>query len=594
MKNLASAFLIFSAAFALGLNAQATAYTWKVAAGSAAWNSASSWTAGSGFPSAAGDVANITNTLTAATTVSMTAGETVGIINIGSNANFGFLVGTNGSSTLTLNNSAAGAQINLATTGTTGSNNNTIASPIIIADTGGLTITAGGGLGRSQSITGGITSTGTRSLTITDNRTGGSNATPFQITTNGSTNVGINNTGSITVNSNQTGVVGLATVISANIGSNVTSLTKAGSGLLLLSGTNSYTGTTSIANGTLSASNIVVSGGSSNLGNATSAVLLGSASSSGTLSYTGNSATYTRGFTVGADGGEVDTTASGQTLTIATGNINNTSGGLITFGGAGNTTVTSVIGGGNGGLVQTGAGVLTLSGSNSYSGGTTINTGGTLLVNNTSGSATGSGSFALAAGAGLGGTGAINSSTFALGASGTAATVVVGNGTDTTSGLTLTGSGATGANTITNTQLTFNLNVASTQANILSVSNSGIAFSGTTLELNMVGVGVVTAFTPYELIAGTSNSQYTGFSTFVNGLGQTEILAGGGLSFNFEGGPSNSWYQANSYLIESDGDIDVVVVPEPGTWALMIGGLAALVFIQRRKRRGTQPSDSRR
>ena len=39
-------------------------------------------------------------------------------------------------------------------------------------------------------------------------------------------------------------------------------------------------------------------------------------------------------------------------------------------------------------------------------------------------------------------------------------------------------------------------------------------------------------------------------------------------------------------LYQSTGvdDIDVVVVPEPGTWALMLGGLTALVFWQRRKR----------
>jgi hypothetical protein len=30
-------------------------------------------------------------------------------------------------------------------------------------------------------------------------------------------------------------------------------------------------------------------------------------------------------------------------------------------------------------------------------------------------------------------------------------------------------------------------------------------------------------------------------------------------------------------------DIEVEVVPEPSTWAMMIGGLAALVFWQRRK-----------
>ena len=58
-----------------------------------------------------------------------------------------------------------------------------------------------------------------------------------------------------------------------------------------------------------------------NLGNATTAVVLGGTSAKGALRYTGDTATYTRGFTVNACGGEVDVTTLGQTLTIATGTI---------------------------------------------------------------------------------------------------------------------------------------------------------------------------------------------------------------------------------------------------------------------------------
>jgi hypothetical protein len=52
-------------------------------------------------------------------------------------------------------------------------------------------------------------------------------------------------------------------------------------------------------------------------------------------------------------------------------------------------------------------------------------------------------------------------------------------------------------------------------------------------------------------------------------------------------GLSTTYYGNGSYLFisESNGvdDIDVEVVPEPGTWAMMLGGLALLVFIQRRR-----------
>ena len=49
------------------------------------------------------------------------------------------------------------------------------------------------------------------------------------------------------------------------------------------------------------------------------------------------------------------------------------------------------------------------------------------------------------------------------------------------------------------------------------------------------------------------------------------------------------YYGSNSYLFlyqnSSTGadDIEVEVVPEPSAWAMMVGGLAILIFWQRRK-----------
>jgi fibronectin-binding autotransporter adhesin len=237
-------------------------------------------------------------------------------------------------------------------------------------------------------------------------------------------------------------------------------------------------------------------------------------------------------------------------------------------------------------LTVNGPGTTVLSGSNNYSGGTTV-VSGQLLANNAGGSATGSGALVVNAGAALGGTGAIHASSFAIGGTGSPTTVTVGNGTDTTSGLTLTGSGS---NTITNTQLNFNISAATAgQGNTLSVGTSTITFGSTTLALNVTGTGIIPSYTPYVLIAGSGSNQYGGLATNIEVINGTSYdVITGGLSLSFAPALANSWYAGHSFLYidTTNGvdDIDVSVVPEPGTWALMLGGLAALLFWQRRKK----------
>jgi autotransporter-associated beta strand protein len=143
-------------------------------------------------------------------------------------------------------------------------------------------------------------------------------------------------------------------------------LIKTGAGVLTLSGSSTYTGTTTISNGTLSVSNLTTGG---NLGSAVSAVTLGDATNKGILSYGGNGDTFSRGFTLGAGGGEVDSTVSTKVLAITTNNI--TGSGLFSIGGAGDTSISSNITS-TGGLSKSGLGTLTLSGVNTYSGTTSI------------------------------------------------------------------------------------------------------------------------------------------------------------------------------------------------------------------------------
>ena len=246
-------------------------------------------------------------------------------------------------------------------------------------------------------------------------------------------------------------------------------------------------------------------------------------------------------------------------------------------------------------LTLSGPGAFNFSnGGNNYSGGTTVNSTTKLFITNTSGTTTlGTGTLTVQQGATFGGSGnASGLAAFNIGSGGTGTTtLIVGSGgSNTTSSLTLR---ANGASTIANTNLTFNLNTAG-GGNQLNVGATLLQFTGgDTLTLNLVGTNVIAANTPYILVAGTggngegtlAGSQYAGGALGTNGTINGNLVLTG-LSLSFGGSQPPSWY-ANSYvfLVNSGGvdDIEVEVVPEPGTWAMMFGGLAVLFFWQRRK-----------
>jgi autotransporter-associated beta strand protein len=218
------------------------------------------------------------------------------------------------------------------------------------------------------------------------------------------------------------------------------SLIKAGAGKMRLSGSNTYTGNTTVNNGILdltggqlytsahnSAAVVTVNTGATLKVNS---YAYGAANSLGMLSdyaarrvinggileVTGATQSSGNDFTVGANGGtfRYNPTNTADTLTLSgNGNTDIAIGGALTFDAIGNITVGGNMGGA-GSVTKSGAGTLTLSASNAYAGGTTVNVG-TLAVGNVN--ALGGGAVAVNGGTlNLGGNSVTN--TISVGASG--------------------------------------------------------------------------------------------------------------------------------------------------------------------------------
>jgi fibronectin-binding autotransporter adhesin len=268
-------------------------------------------------------------------------------------------------------------------------------------------------------------------------------------------------------------------------------LTKAGTGVLLLSGNNTYTNTTTISAGTLRL------GGNERLSDLTPVNITAAAATFDVNSFT---------------------ETIGSLASSAAGNVTLGSGSLTAGGNNTSTTLSAVISG-TGSFTKAGTGTLTLSGSQTYTGTTTIS-GGTLQISvseriaNTSPVVVGSGavfnmnnfSETIGSLAGAGsvtlGTGTLtagnaSAATFSGSISGTGAFVKVGAGTQTFSG-TNTYNGAT---TISVGNLQVNGSAASSAAGIASgatLSGNGTVGSaavnlGSTVAPGAAGPGTLTS-----------------------------------------------------------------------------------------------------
>jgi len=359
------------------------------------------------------------------------------------------------------------------------------------------------------------------------------------------------------------------TLISGNIVSTaaVGSLAKNDAGILTLSGTNSYTGSTTITAGTLqlakqvslynnnsanwTAANINVKSGATLALNVDSAGNAGFTSTSlntllTNISVAGSSSA---GLQSGARLAFDTSTATGGTFTQGNVIANSTgaSGGAIS-------------------VTKLGTGTLVFDKANTYSGGTTVSVG-TLLVNNSSGSGTGSGTVMVAVGAVLGGGDAAGTTGFITGATTINGSLRPGNSIGTLNV----------ANSVTwNDNDAFVFELGTSAANI-TLANT----TGTRDLLNITGAGIFTKGTSVDNtftfdFAGTGQA---GVYKIVDWAASTTFtMASDFVATNLASGLTGSFTIDNTTTA-----LYLNVVPEPSTWALLAGSLTALVIFRRRR-----------
>jgi autotransporter-associated beta strand protein len=298
-----------------------------------------------------------------------------------------------------------------------------------------------------------------------------------------------------------------------------TALTLNGAGMVILAGANTYTGPTTISSGTLQLNNARAAQNSTVAVNGNSALAFGSGVTAPVLGGLAG--------TVNVD--LVTTDSAAVALTVGGNNASTTYTGTLS---------------GSGSLTKAGTGALTLSGPNTYTGGTIVEAGILVASNGANGSATGSGTVTLSGGTLASGSGGgsiegvveIESfpSVIAPGGIGSIGTLTIGS-------------------LITASDLTLNFDLTTPAGN------------GDLLVITRVlepGLTTITFGTDPTVLG---NYRLIGYETLMGNVSEFDLPAA----------PSGLRYSLSTTV--DPGYIDLVVVPEPSTLALL--GVAAIGLI---------------
>ena len=216
-------------------------------------------------------------------------------------------------------------------------------------------------------------------------------------------------------NSQINSVTGATTVIGGSVSGSVNLTINNGSGhtgLVVLGGANSYSGTTTISNGVLRIGNSTALGtvgsgatvsngaalelqGNIAVGAEALSIVGSGVSAGGAMRNVSGNNSYGGLLTLGG-ATRIHSDSGSLNLDVASGNAITGTAAALTFGGTGNTIVSDAISNTSGTLSKEGAGVLTLAAANAYSGNTSISAGTLRALGNAG--ALGSGALAISGG----------------------------------------------------------------------------------------------------------------------------------------------------------------------------------------------------